>query len=168
MPQMPAPTPDRFIEAAIQDVIVRDLRKFTDTRGWLTELFRRDELAAEFFPAMVYISSTLPSVTRGPHEHVDQADLFCFLGPSNFQLRLWDNRKDSPTYGNRMTLVLGESDPKSVLIPLGVVHAYKNVGGVDGIVINCPNRLYMGESRREPIDEIRHEDDPHTVFTMND
>jgi dTDP-4-dehydrorhamnose 3,5-epimerase len=168
MQQTPAPAPDRFIEAAIQDVLVRDLRKFKDARGWLTELFRHDELTAEFFPAMAYISSTLPDVTRGPHEHVDQADLFCFLGPSNFQLRMWDNRKNSPTYGNRMTLIAGESDPKSVLIPRGVVHAYRNVGSIDGIVINCPNRLYMGDGRREPIDEIRHEDDPHTVFTMND
>jgi dTDP-4-dehydrorhamnose 3,5-epimerase-like enzyme len=55
---------------------VRDIRKFEDDRGWLTELFRHDELAPEFFPVMAYISSTLPGVTRGPHEHVDQADLF--------------------------------------------------------------------------------------------
>jgi dTDP-4-dehydrorhamnose 3,5-epimerase len=168
MQQMPASAPNRFIDADIRDVVVRDLRKFTDPRGWLTELFRRDDLAAEFFPAMAYISWTLPGVTRGPHEHVDQADLFCFLGPSNFQLRMWDNRTDSPTYGNRMTLIAGESAPKSVLVPRGVVHAYRNVGSIDGIVINCPNRLYMGDGRRELIDEIRHEDDPHTVFTMND
>jgi dTDP-4-dehydrorhamnose 3,5-epimerase len=168
MQQTPAPAPDRFTEANIQDVVVRDLRKFKDERGWLTELFRQDDLAAEFFPAMAYISSTLPGVTRGPHEHVDQADLFCFLGPSDFQLRMWDNRKDSPTFGNRMTLLVGENAPTSVLIPRGVVHAYRNVGSVDGIVVNCPNRLYMGAGRREPVDEIRHEDDPHTVFTMND
>ena len=168
MQQMPAPAPDRFIEAAIQDVIVRDLRKFTDSRGWLTELFRRDELALEFSPAMAYISSTLPGVTRGPHEHVDQADIFYFLGPSDFTLRMWDNRRHSLTYGNRMTLLVGASAPKSVLIPQGVVHAYQNVGSVDGIVINCPNRLYMGDGRGEPVDEIRYEDDPHTVFTMND
>src|SRR5438067_2534961 len=148
MQQMPAPAPDRLIEAAIQDVIVRDLRKFTDSRGWLTELFRRDELALEFSPAMAYI--------------------FCFLGPSDFTLRMWDNRRDSWTYGNRMTMLVGASAPKSVLIPQGVVHAYQNVGSVDGIVINCPNRLYMGDGHGEPVDEIRYEDDPHTVFTMND
>src|ERR1051326_5573814 len=148
MLQKPAPLPETFQTGEIQDVVVRDLRKFNDRRGWLCELFRDDEIAADFLPAMAYISSTLPDVTRGPHEHVDQADLFCFLGPSNFQLRMWDNRKNSPTYGNRMTLIAGESDPKSVLIPRGVVHAYRNVGSIDGIVINCPNRLYMGDGRR--------------------
>jgi len=168
MPQMPAPAPKSFTDADIHDVVVRDLRKFSDSRGWLTELFRRDEVADEFMPAMAYISSTLPNVTRGPHEHVDQADFFYFLGPSDFKVRLWDNRQDSPTYGHRMTLTAGESAPKSVLIPKGVVHAYQNTGNVDGVVINSPNRLYMGDGRREPIDEIRHEDDPQTVFTMND
>ncbi|HVS83816.1 MAG TPA: dTDP-4-dehydrorhamnose 3,5-epimerase family protein [Pyrinomonadaceae bacterium] len=167
MQQRPAPTPE-FQLGEIQDVVVRELRKFDDRRGWLSELFRHDELAAEFFPAMTYISSTRPGVARGPHEHVDQADLFCFLGPSNFKLRMWDNRPDSPTFRNLMTLVVGADNPKVVLVPKGVVHAYQNVGTVDGIVINCPNRLYLGEHRREPIDEIRHEDDPETIFRMED
>ena len=167
MQQKPSPTPDIFQPGEIKDVVVRDLRQFNDQRGWLSELFRHDELAAEFFPVMAYISSTNPGVTRGPHEHVAQADLFCFLGPSNFRLRMWDNRPDSSTFRQVMTLVVGADDPKAVIIPKGVVHAYQNVGQVDGIVINCPNRLYMGEGRREGIDEIRHEDDPETIFRMD-
>ena len=157
-----------FVAAPIEDLVVRDLRKFRDERGWLSELFRRDNLQPEFLPVMAYISSTLPGVTRGPHEHQDQADLFCFIGPSNFKLRMWDNRTDSPTYRNMMTLIVGEDDPKAVLIPKGIVHAYQNVGTVDGIVINCPNRLYQGQHRQDPIDEIRHEDDPNTIFRMDD
>jgi len=159
---------EMFVAAPIEDVVVRDLRKFRDERGWLSELFRKDDLEPEFFPVMAYISSTLPGVTRGPHEHQDQADLFCFIGPSNFKLRMWDNRTDSPTYRNMMTLIVGEDDPKAVLIPKGIVHAYQNVGTVDGIVINCPNRLYQGQHRQDPIDEIRHEDDPNTIFRMDD
>lgn len=168
MQQKPAAAPEAFRAGEIKDVVVSDLRKSNDRRGWLCELFRHDGLDAEFFPAMSYVSSTNPGVARGPHEHVDQADLFCFLGPSNFKLRLWDNRPDSPTFRNVMTLILGADDPKAVVIPKGVVHAYQNVGDVDGLVINCPNRLYMGEERREPVDEIRHEDDGNTIFRMDD
>ena len=168
MQQKPAATPERFTVGEIEDVVVRDLRKFNDRRGWLSELFRNDDLTAEFFPTMSYISSTMPGVTRGPHEHVDQADLFCFLGPSNFKLRLWDNRPACRTFNNVMTLMVGADNPQSVLVPKGVVHAYQNVGDVDGIVINCPNRLYMGDGRCEEVDEIRHEDDPDTVFRMDD
>jgi dTDP-4-dehydrorhamnose 3,5-epimerase len=167
MQQKPASNAKEFVVGEIEGVVVRHLRKFHDGRGWLTELFRQDELDSEFFPAMSYISSTLPGVTRGPHEHYDQADFFCFIGPSNFKLRMWDNRRDSATYCTMMTLVVGEDDPKAVLIPKGVVHAYQNVGTADGIVINCPNRLYKGEHRQEPVDEIRHEDALDTVFRMD-
>jgi dTDP-4-dehydrorhamnose 3,5-epimerase len=157
----------KFNEGVINDVVVYDLKKYHDDRGWLAELFRHDDLAAEFFPVMSYISFTTPGVQRGPHEHVDQADLFCFIGPSTFKLRLWDNRETSSTYNNVMTLLVGQDDAKAVVVPKGVVHGYKNVGEIDGMVINCPNRLYMGEGKREPIDEIRHEDDPGTIYQMD-
>jgi dTDP-4-dehydrorhamnose 3,5-epimerase len=159
---------EAFKAGEIDDVVIRDLRRFNDSRGWLAELFRYDELDPEFYPVMTYTSSTIPGVTRGPHEHVDQADLFCFIGPSNFKLRLWDNRPESHTFNNVVTLVVGEDNPKSVLIPKGVVHAYKNVGLVAGIVFNCPNRLYMGVGKKDQIDEIRHEDDPQTIYRMED
>lgn len=156
-----------FKSGPINGVVIRELRKFKDSRGWLAELFRHDELASEFYPAMAYTSLTNPGVTRGPHEHVDQADLFCFMGPSNFELRLWDNRPESETFNSLVILDVGEDNPKSVLVPKGVVHAYRNTGTVHGIVLNCPNRLYMGEGKKEPIDEIRHEEDPDTIYRMD-
>ena len=158
--------PDKFRVGEISGVIIRPLPRFNDSRGWLTELFRIDEWPAEFYPVMAYVSSTLPGVSRGPHEHVDQADLFCFLGPSNFKLRMWDNRSGSETFGNVDTHIVGEDNPAAILVPKGVVHAYQNVGTVDGIVINCPNRLYAGEGRKETVDEIRHEADIETRFVM--
>lgn len=157
---------DSFRDGEIKGVVIRKLTIVTDSRGWLTELFRNDELEREFFPTMAYISSTNPGVTRGPHEHDDQADLFCFLGPSNFKLRMWDNRKDSETFGCITTVVVGQKNPASVLVPAGVVHAYQNIGDTEGIVINCPNRLYKGPGRREAVDEIRHEDDAETIYRM--
>ncbi len=159
--------PDSFKDGEIEGVVVRKLARNNDSRGWLTELYRSDELDAEFFPVMSYISSTNPGVTRGPHEHRDQADFFCFLGPSNFKLRLWDNRKESETFLCRSTLIVGEDNPVTVLIPAGVVHAYQNVGEIDGIVINCPNRLYRGAGRKEEVDEIRHENDGDTIYRMD-
>jgi dTDP-4-dehydrorhamnose 3,5-epimerase len=160
--------PDRFRDGEIKGVVIRKLQRHFDSRGWLTELFRHDELDEEFLPAMAYISSTNPGITRGPHEHWDQADYFCFIGPSNFKLRLWDNRKDSETFGFVMTMVVGQDNPAAVLIPPGVVHGYQNVGDADGIVINCPNRLYGGRARKEEVDEIRHEADGETIFRMDD
>jgi dTDP-4-dehydrorhamnose 3,5-epimerase len=156
-----------FHDGSIEGVIWKPLRKFHDARGWLCELFRHDELAAEYHPVMAYISETAPGVARGPHEHVDQADCFCFLGPSNFKVYLWDNRRNSPTYRARQMDVVGADKPMLLVIPAGVVHAYQNVGGVPGLVFNCPNRLYKGPGKKEPVDELRHEDDPASPFRLD-
>ncbi len=158
-----------FVKGKINDIVVYPLKKFVDERGWLVEFFRHDELLEEFYPVMAYLSLTEPGIQRGPHEHIDQADLFCFIGPSNFKLRMWDNREDSPTFRNVMTMFVGADNPQAVIVPKGIVHAYKNVSTTEkGIVINCPNRLFMGENKKEQVDEIRHEDDPDTIFRLDD
>jgi dTDP-4-dehydrorhamnose 3,5-epimerase len=156
----------QFKTGPIEGVIWRPLLKFKDARGWLCELFRHDEVPIDLHPTMAYVSETLPGVARGPHEHVDQADYFCFIGPSDFEVLLWDNRPQSPTYKSRCTEVVGQSRPMMVIIPPGVVHAYRNVGAGVGWVFNCPNRLYRGNGRKEPVDEIRHEADPASPFKI--
>ncbi len=156
-----------FKKGKIDGVTVKPLAKYVDDRGWLTEIFRSDEVEERYFPVMGYISMTQPDVARGPHEHVDQADNFCFIGPSNFKIYLWDNRKNSPTHMVKQILFAGEDSACSIIIPPGVVHAYKNVGGKSGMVVNCPNRLFAGKGKKEPVDEIRHESDPDTIFVLD-
>lgn len=156
-----------FKPGPIEGVIWKPLKKYHDARGWLCELFRHDELPAEFHPVMAYTSVTEPGVARGPHEHVDQADYFCFFGPSNFKMYLWDNRPQSKTYGALETRIVGADSPMALVVPVGVVHAYKNVGDVPGMVFNGPNRLFKGVGRKDPVDEIRHEDDPKSPFHLD-
>jgi dTDP-4-dehydrorhamnose 3,5-epimerase len=156
-----------FHQGSIDGIIWKPLRRFQDDRGWLCELFRHDELPAEFHPAMAYISMTEPGVARGPHEHADQADCFCFLGPSNFKMYLWDNRPKSGTYFAHQVEIVGADNPMALIVPPGVVHAYKNIGSEPGLVFNCPNRLYKGPGRKDPVDEIRHEADKNTRFRLD-
>ncbi len=156
-----------FRPGAIEGVVIKELIKHADRRGWLTELFRHDDLDGQYHPQMAYVSVTKARNVRGPHEHAVQTDLFCFLGPSNFEIYLWDNRTESSTYQNKMVIIAGEDEPRSILVPPGVVHAYKNIGPREGTIVNCPNRLYAGEDRKEQVDEIRHEDDPNTVFQLD-
>lgn len=156
-----------FEEGPIEGVVVKELKRYADDRGWLMELFRMDELEGWLHPAMAYVSMTRPGIARGPHEHLDQADYFCFAGPSDFKVYLWDNRPGSPTYMNRMTLVAGESGPAMVIVPQKVVHAYRNVGDTEGLVINCPNRLFKGSGRKEPVDEVRYENDADSPYRLD-
>jgi len=139
----------------IPGVIVRPLKRFTDTRGWLTELFRDDELPEGFEPVMGYLSVTHPGVARGPHEHRDQSDGFVFLS-GTFRVTLWENRPGRERV--KEVIVAGEENPLFLVVPPGVVHAYQNVGAEDAFVLNFPDRLYAGRGKQEPVDEIRHED----------
>lgn len=156
-----------YSKGNIHDVSVKPLSKFVDERGWLCELFRADEMSPGIVPVMAYISMTQPGIARGPHEHVDQTDYFCFIGPSNFKIYLWDSRKSSPTYGMKQVIFGGVDSPLMIIVPPGVVHAYKNIGGENGIVFNAPNRLYAGEGKKSPVDEIRHEDVTDSSFVLD-
>lgn len=157
----------KYKDGRIHDVTVKPLAKYLDERGWLAELYRSDELDAAQMPVMAYVSMTQPGVARGPHEHADQTDYFCFMGPSNFKVYLWDARPDSPTYGAKQVFFAGLDAPRMAVIPPGVVHAYKNVGIENGLVFNGPNRLYAGADKKSPVDEIRHEEAVGSPFCLD-
>jgi dTDP-4-dehydrorhamnose 3,5-epimerase len=157
----------QFRSGVIDGVIWKPLTRHQDSRGWLCELFRADEIEEEFLPVMAYSSVTEPGVARGPHEHIEQADYFCYFGPSDFKLYLWDTRQSSATFGMKQIEVLGASRPMAVIVPPGVVHAYRNIGDVPGLVFNCPNRLYKGLDRKEPVDEVRHEGRVNSPFILD-
>ena len=156
-----------FKKGEIKGVILNKLTKFMDERGFLMEVFRNDELPEGLIPAMSYVSYTEPGVSRGPHEHVEQTDIFAFTGPGNFKLKLWDNRKDSETYGNYMEMCIGEDNPVNIIVPPGVIHGYKNISKTKrAFVINFPDKLFMGKNKKEKIDEIRHENDEKSSFQL--
>ena len=157
-----------FQRGVIEGIIWRALRTFHDHRGWLAELFRHDELPAEFHPVMAYVSMTEPGVARTPcarrsgrllllHRAVQLQDLLVGQSAHVADVRQSARPRSSASI-TRWPLV----------VPPGVVHAYENVGGTPGWVFNCPNRLFKGTGRKEPVDEIRHEDDPNSPFRLDD
>jgi len=158
-----------FKKGKIDGVIIKELIKFTDERGFLIETFRIDNLPDILLPVMSHISYTKPGIARGPHEHLKQTDIFCFIGPGDFKIKFWDNRKKSKTYGNYMEFFGGKKNPIMVIIPFGVVHGYKNISKDEiGMVINYPDRLHRGWGRKEDVDEKRYENDKQSLFKMGD
>jgi dTDP-4-dehydrorhamnose 3,5-epimerase len=144
-------------------VELRELLLYDDERGWLGEIIRDDESA--YRPVMSYLSMTKPGFLRGPHEHRDQTDLFCFMG--KFRLYLWDNRETSITYRKSEVIDIS-AFPAVVIVSPRIVHAYKNTGNQEGLVLNMPDKLYKGHGKTEPVDEIRYEDDPDSPFRIED
>lgn len=149
----------------LEGVIIRQLNKYEDARGWLAEIWRDDEI--KYRPVMGYVSITKPGVVRGPHEHEKQSDCFVFFGPGNFELYLWDRREGSATEGEYLKEIFGEQNPVLVIVPPGVVHGYKCVGDQDGWCINLPDKLYKGKDKKETVDDIRWEekiDSPYKII----
>ncbi len=142
----------------IVGVEIVELNKFSDERGFLIEAFREDNLPDGLKPVMSYISFTKPGIARGPHEHGKQTDIFAFIGPGDFEIQLWDNRKESETFSKKMIINAGEKCPITLIVPPGIVHGYKNISEVDGMVVNYPDKLFKGYGKQEKVDEIRHED----------
>ena len=148
----------------IKDLVVKKINKYEDERGWLAEIYREDEI--DFHVAMSYISSTKPGVIRGPHEHKYQSDFFVFIGPGDFELHLWDRRKESETFKEYVKIAVGVKNPCFVIVPPGVVHGYKCISSDSGWCVNLPNKLYKGKNKSEEIDEIRWEIDKNSPYII--
>jgi dTDP-4-dehydrorhamnose 3,5-epimerase len=171
-PKFIDPPQDRTYTHAIKGVISELLKQFNDPRGHLVQLFRTDEITAMRrnngprieFPPMAYLSVTEPGVARGPHEHLAQTDIFIFCR-AEFEVFLWDARKGSETYWRRQKILTNAHAYHRVIVPPGVVHAYRALGK-QGTVVNCPDKLYAGWDQQAPVDEIRHETNPDSPFRL--
>jgi dTDP-4-dehydrorhamnose 3,5-epimerase len=66
-----------------------------------------------------------------------------------FQVALADLRTASPTFGRRNTFYVGRLRPWRILIPPGVAHGYKIIGGQEAMLVYLTDRFY------DPRDEGR-------------
>jgi dTDP-4-dehydrorhamnose 3,5-epimerase len=135
----------------ISGVKIEKGRLFPDDRGYFMEIHRMGKgLAAHFEAASTQVSTALsyPGTIKAFHYHLKQTD---FWVPSlgMFQVALVDLRTDSPTFGARNTLYVGQLRPWQILIPPGVGHGYKIVGTDPAMLIYVTNRFY------DPSDEGR-------------
>ena len=155
-----------YTDGPIEGVVIRPLKAFHDERGWLVEIFRHDELEQDRWPVMMYVSSTLPGVTQVPTSILTRpmASRLSAL-PISSSICGTHARIVPPTATGRSPLWASRT-PRP-WIPPGVVHAYRNVGQVSGVVFNAPNRLYAGWEKKEKVDEIRHEDADPRKFPMD-
>lgn len=148
----------------IEGVVIKNLKRNEDSRGWLAEIYRNDEM--KYSPSMSYISVTKPGIIRGPHEHREQSDFFIFAGPGKFKVYLWDNRPSSPTYKEYFEIEGGQDNQIAVLVPPGVVHGYKCISDIDAWCVNFPDKLYAGVDKKNEVDEIRWEKDLKSPFKI--
>ena len=137
----------------IQGVTVKELKVIPDERGRLMEMLRvDDEIFAGF--GQVYLTTTNPGVVKAWHLHKQQTDnVVCVAGM--IRLGLYDDRKDSPTFGMVNQFFMGVHKPLLVQIPAFVYHGWKCVSQEEALIVNTVTKPYNPENP----DEFRL--DPH-------
>jgi len=137
----------------IEGVRMKKLMVIPDQRGRLMEMYRADEEMFAGF-GQVYLTTTLPGVVKAWHLHKLQTDnVVCVAGM--IRLGLYDDRKDSPTFGLTNQFFLGVHQPLLVQIPPLIYHGWKCVSLEEALIINTVTKPYNSE---QP-DEYRL--DPH-------
>ncbi len=141
----------------IEGVIVRNLKKNADERGFLMEILRSDWEGFEKF-GQSYVSLNYPGVIRAWHYHNKQTDYFvCVAGM--IKVPLYDGRQTSATFRELNEFVMGDDNPLMVKIPPGVYHGYKTVGVMPSLLVNFPTEVYNSKAP----DEFREPWDSKTI-----
>jgi dTDP-4-dehydrorhamnose 3,5-epimerase len=118
---------------SIEGVQIINLHRFNDDGGSFTELLRlKDGLSAgldNYYLAQVNFSDMDPDCIKAFHVHRIQTDIWFVPPDSKVLLILADLREDSPTNGSLMRFVTGDGNSRLIVIPPGVAHGCKNLGG---------------------------------------
>ena len=112
----------------------------TDNRGWLFELIKSEHFG------QIFVSKTLPGITRGNHYHDTKVEKFCVIrGQGVIRFRRIDSDKI-------LEYPVDDHAIKVVDIPPGYTHSIENSGEGEMICLFWANRIF---------DPVR----PDTYFT---
>lgn len=133
----------------IEGVETRGLQVNVDERGQLVEMFREDWSEFDPDPSMSYFSVSYPDIVRAWHRHHEgQVDHFV-CPDGKIKVGIYDEREDSPTYGELNTFVIGEGNQQVIRIPGKCWHGFKVVGDERALLVNFPTELYDYEDPDE-------------------
>jgi UDP-2-acetamido-2,6-beta-L-arabino-hexul-4-ose reductase len=105
----------------------------TDNRGWLFELIKSEHFG------QIFVSKTLPGITRGNHYHDTKVEKFCvILGQGVIRLR----RIDSDQI---LEYPVDDRSIKEVDIPPGYTHSIENTGEGEMICLFWANQIFAPE-----------------------
>jgi len=138
----------------IEGVLVKSLKTHPDSRGFFREVIRTTDAVFEGGPFGQWSHSRMArDVVKAWHYHHIQTDWwYCPIG--KIETVLYDNRAESPTFGTKLVLLMGDSsefpDAREVCvrIPPGVLHGCK-------VLSNQAHLFYITSVTYDPADEGR-------------
>ncbi|MEW6718187.1 MAG: dTDP-4-dehydrorhamnose 3,5-epimerase family protein [Chloroflexota bacterium] len=138
----------------IKDVKVIELTTYEDDRGYLIEIARKTGDPAPYgvvhqFGQVYLVGDPVRGTIRAFHKHEELWDWFHIShGSAKFVLK--DDRPDSPTFGEMMTIIASARRPRLIVVPPGVYHGWMSLED-DTQMVSTASHTY----NRENPDETR-------------
>lgn len=119
-------------KTSIEGVKILTLKTFPSEEGDFGELMRLGEKAEievipSFTVAQINRTTLLGESVKAWHLHLKQDEIWFVVPSGHVLVGLWDVRKNSPTCGAIMRVILGCGQSKLLFIPKGVAHGSKNL-----------------------------------------
>ena len=119
----------------IDGVKIIPLRQIVDERGKIMHMMKATDDHFVGF-GEIYFSCSWPGAVKGWHIHKSMTINNAVLS-GNAKLVMYDQREESPTYGELQEVFLGESNYVLVQIPPGIANGYKAYGNNMVVLANC-------------------------------
>lgn len=138
----------------IEGVTVIDLTAHEDDRGYLIEIARHaDDLephgVVHKFGQIYLVGDPVRDTIRAFHKHDQLWDWF-FISHGSAKFVLVDDREDSCTKGEMMTIIASERRQRLIVVPPGVYHGWMSLED-DTQMVSTASHVY----NREKPDEVR-------------
>lgn len=132
-------------EEMIEGVKVIDLTVVEDDRGFLIEIARSADDPSPHgvvhrFGQVYLVGDPVRGTIRAFHKHAELWDWF-FICHGSAKFVLKDDRPESPTYGEMMTVVASQRKPRLIVVPPGVYHGWMSLED-DTLMVSTASHTY--------------------------
>ena len=127
---------EKLLSELIDDVVLTELKQFSDERGTLLHMLRNDDPIFTTF-GECYFSEVLPGAVKAWKLHHKQTQNFC-VPVGRIKLVIYDSRKDSISNGKLQYVNLGRPDSYfRIMIPPGLWYGFTCISELPALVVNC-------------------------------
>ncbi len=125
-----------IVRSKIKGVKIIINKCFFDNRGYFKELLKEKDLNKKF--PFVVMSYSKKNVIRGMHLQTknSQGKFVSVLKGKIFDVII-DLRKNSKTFGKKITSILSEKNCKSIYVPPGFAHGFCGLSRENYVIYSC-------------------------------
>lgn len=136
----------------IEGIKIIPLKQIKDERGKIMHMLRSDSEIFEKF-GEIYFSTINPGFIKGWHLHKEATlNYACIKG--KIKLALYDDRKNSKTFGTYQDFILSPENYLLIKIPPFIWNGFKSLHNSESIVANCLN---MPHNEKEMVRKDLHD-----------